>query len=327
MSKVSTARAAAYTAEDWGLLAATAAIWGASFLFIDIAVDHLAPGLVALLRLAFGSATLMLFPASRRPIPRSDWVSIVALGAFWMALPFFLFAVAERSIASSLAGMLNGAVPLTTAIVAAIVFGRLPSPRQITGLVLGFAGVVVICLPSVMGREATSEGVALVLIAVLSYGVGINIAAPLQRRHGTLPVILRAELVSILLLAPVGILGVRESTFVASSVAGVAALGCLGTALAFIAFTTLIGRVGSTSASVAIYFLPAVAIVLGAVVRHEHIVPTSIVGTLCVLGGAYLVARGTGREQSIGTTTVGRGVGRNAPSRPSARVHRTATNR
>lgn len=111
---------AAFSGADWALLVAVAAMWDSSFLFIDIGVDHLAPELVALLRLAFGAATLAFVPAARRRVPRTAWPAIALLGAVWMAVPFVLFAVAQQSIDSSLAGMLNGAAPLFTAIVAGL---------------------------------------------------------------------------------------------------------------------------------------------------------------------------------------------------------------
>ncbi len=251
----------AFTGADWALLAAVAAMWGSSFLLIDIGVDHFAPELVALLRVAFGALTLAFVPAARHRLPRSAWPAVALLGVVWMAAPFVLFGVAQRSIDSSLAGMLNGAAPLFTAIVAGVVARRLPSARRTAGL------------------------------AVALYGVAFNVAAPLQRRHGALPVIWRAQLVAVALLAPLGLAGVADSAFAWSSLVAVAVLGCLGTAVAFVAFTTLVGRVGSTRASITVYFLPAIAIALGALFRDETIAAISLAGTALVLAGAYLASR------------------------------------
>jgi drug/metabolite transporter (DMT)-like permease len=286
---------AAFNSADWALLVAVAAMWGSSFLFIDIGVDHLAPELVALLRLAFGAATLAVVPAARRRVPGTAWPPIALLGAVWMAVPFVLFAVAQQSIDSSLAGMVNGAAPLFTAIVAGLATRELPSRRRAAGLVIGLVGVVAISWPSVQHAHATARGVGLVVLATLLYGVAFNLAGPLERRHGALPVIWRAQLVALALVAPFGLAGMSASTFAWSSVLAVAVLGCLGTAVAFVAFTTLVGRVGSTRASVTIYFLPAVAIVLGALFRDETIAAISLLGTLLVTAGAYLTSRGQQR--------------------------------
>ena len=101
------------------------------------------------------------------------------------------------------------------------------------------------------------------------YGIAFNLAAPLQQRHGAPSVIWRAQIVALVLLTPLGLVSLPASSFAWSSLLAVAALGCLGTAFAFVAFTPLVGRVGSTRASVTVYFVPAVAIVLGVVFRHE----------------------------------------------------------
>ena len=266
-------------------------MWGSSFLFIDIGVDHFAPELVALLRVAFGAATLAVVPAARRRVPRAAWPAIALLGLVWMAAPFVLFGIAQQTIDSSLAGMLNGAAPLFTAIVAGFVARQLPSRRRAAGLAVGLAGVVAISWPSVQDAQATAEGAGLVVLATVLYGVAFNLAAPLQRHHGALPVVWRAQLFALALLAPFGLAAVPASTFAWSSLLAVAVLGCLGTALAFVAFTTLAGRVGSTRASVSVYFVPAVAIALGAVLRDETIAAISLLGTVLVTAGAYLTSR------------------------------------
>ena len=282
---------ARFAAADAALLVAVAAMWGSSFLFIDIGIDQFAPELVALLRIAFGAATLAVVPAARRRVARAAWPTIGLLGAVWMAVPFVLFAVAQQSIDSSLAGMLNGAAPLFTAIVGGVAARQLPSERRALGLAIGFAGVVAISWPSVQDAQATAAGAGLVLLATLLYGIAFNLASPLERRHGALPVIWRAQLVALVLVAPFGIAAVPESTFAWSSLLAVAVLGSLGTAIAFVAFTTLVGRVGSTRASVSVYFLPVVAIALGALARDESIAGISLLGTLLVIAGAYVTSR------------------------------------
>lgn len=290
---------ASFAARDWGLLAAVALMWGSSFLFIDIGVDHLTPGLVAALRLAFGAATLAVFPSARRAVPRSAWPVIALLGVVWMAIPFVLFGVAEQSIDSSLAGMLNAAAPLFTAVVAALVARRLPARRVAAGLAIGFAGVVVISLPALGAAHATALGAGLVIVATMCYGVAFNLAPDLERRHGALPVIWRAQLVALVLVAPVGVAGIPDSSFAWSSLLAVAALGCFGTALAFVGFTILTGRLGPTRASITVYFLPAVAIALGALTRGESIDAVALPGTALVVAGAWLASRATRREPAV----------------------------
>jgi drug/metabolite transporter (DMT)-like permease len=282
---------ARFTSLDTTLLVAVAAMWGSSFLFIDIGVDRFAPELVALLRIAFGAATLAVIGAARAPVPHESWPAIALLGAAWMAVPFVLFAVAQQSIDSSLAGMLNGSAPLFTALVAGLAARQLPSGRRAGGLAIGLAGVVAISWPSIQEADATAAGAGLVLLATLLYGIAFNLAAPLERRHGALPVIWRAQLFALALVAPFGLAAVPDSSFAWSSLLAVAVLGSFGTAIAFVAFTTLVGRVGSTRASVTVYFLPVVAIALGALFRDETIAAISLLGTLLVIAGAYVTSR------------------------------------
>ncbi|HJR66155.1 MAG TPA: DMT family transporter [Gemmatimonadaceae bacterium] len=281
----------AFALQDWAWLVAVALIWGSSYLLIAFGVEHFEPPLVALLRLTFGVAVLASIPAARRPVPRSEWRAIALLGIVWLALPFLLFSIAQQSIDSSLAGMLNAAAPLFVAVVGALAFGKRSGLRQQLGLLVGFLGVVVISWPAVVGAHASVLGVALVLLATLCYGFAGNMAAPLQVRNGSLPVIFRAGLVALVASLPLGLASIPASTFAWSSLLAVAALGVFGTALAFVGFTTLLGRVGAARGSVTIYFLPLVAMVLGAVVRKETIAALSIAGTGLVLIGAYMASR------------------------------------
>jgi drug/metabolite transporter (DMT)-like permease len=279
-----------FATADWLMLTGVALTWGASFLFIDIGLEHFAPVLVAFGRIAFGALTLGAIPAARRPVPRSEWPLIAAMGVTWMAIPFVCFAVAQQWIDSSLAGMINAATPLFVALVAAGAVRQLPSRVQATGLVVGFAGVVAISLPSI-GDGSNALGIGLVLLAAFLYGFAFNIAAPLQRRHGALPVIWRAQLVAVVIVLPFAVVSATESTFGWDSLLAVVALGSLGTGLAFYWFTTLIGRVGSTRGSVAIYLVPVVAIALGAALLDETIHLAAVLGTALVVAGAYITSR------------------------------------
>ena len=207
-----------------------------------------------------------------------------------MAIPFVLFAVAQQWIDSSLAGMINAATPLMVALVAALAVRQLPSRLQGAGLLLGFAGVVAISVPSV-GDGSNALGVALVLLAAFLYGIAFNLTAPLQRRHGALPVIWRAQLVAVVLVLPAAIAGIPSSDVDVPSLLAVAALGALGTGLAFYWFASLIGSVGAPRGSITIYFVPVVAILLGATLRDEVLHPAALGGTALVLAGAWLTSR------------------------------------
>jgi drug/metabolite transporter (DMT)-like permease len=281
----------AFEALDWGLLAGTALIWGSSFVLIALALEAFAPTAVSFLRLVFGVATLAAFPAARRYVPAREWPALAALGLLWMAIPFLLFPLAQQRIDSSLAGMLNGAVPLATAAVAGLVARRLPGRRQLVGLGLGFLGVVAIGWPAIQGATGTALGAGMVVLAVLCYGIAINVAAPLQRRYGALPVLLRAELTALVAVTPLGLWGLGDSSFALASLGAVVLLGSFSTALAYVGLGTLVGRVGPTRGSVTVYFTPVVAIVLGVLFLREAVAAVSLAGTALVIAGAWLASR------------------------------------
>ena len=300
-------RAHAFGASEWALLAVPAVVWGCSFLFIAIAVENIAPATLTMLRIAFGALAIGAFPASRRRVPRSEWPTIALVSLTWMALPFYCFSVAEQWIDSSLAGMLNGAMPLMTAAIAAVLLRRKPAGRMVAGLLIGFAGVVVVMAPALdHGADASASGVALVLLALFCYGIAANVNVPLQQRYGALPVIFRVQLGALAMTAPVGILGFRGSTFDWGATAAVAALGVFGTGVAFVAMSTLLGRVGAARGSIAIYFVPVISLVAGVVFRDEHVAALSIAGMVLVIVGAAITSRTETSPTPTGPPVAGR---------------------
>jgi drug/metabolite transporter (DMT)-like permease len=285
--------AGAFEARDWGLLAATALIWGSAYLLIEIGLEGLEPTAIAFARVALGAAALAAVPAARRArIGGRDRARVALLGVLWLAVPLTLFPIAQQWVSSVVAGMITGAQPLLAAAIAAVLLRRLPGRRQALGLALGFAGVAAIVLSSA-ADEGSSEvlGVGLILIAVACYALSTNVAVPLQRRHGALAVILRALAVAVCVLAVPGVIGLAASSPDAGSLAAMLPLGLLCTGLGYVTFTALVGRVGATRGAVAIYFVPVVAIALGATVRGETVGIAAIAGTAAVLGGGWLTSR------------------------------------
>lgn len=281
---------------EWALFAVPPLIWGCSFLFIAVGIDHFAPSVVTALRIAFGAAALAPFAASRRPVPRHEWPRILLVSATWMAIPFMLFSVAEQWIDSSLAGMLNGAMPLFSAAAAAALLRRLPAPVQLAGLAIGFVGVVLVMWPALDGGSSSSNtGVALVLLAVACYGIATNVSVPLQQQYGPLAVTFRSQLGALVMTVPFAVFGIGGSELSFEGLAAVAALGTLGTGLAFVSLGALIARVGAARGSVAVYFVPIVAVIAGVVVRNEKVFALSLAGVALVVVGAALTSRAARR--------------------------------
>jgi drug/metabolite transporter (DMT)-like permease len=187
--------------------------------------------------------------------------------------------------------MLNGAVPITSAIWATMLLRRLPGWRQLLGIGIGFVGVLAISAPEVIDSSATALGAGLVILAVVLYGLSTNVAVPLQQKYGALPVLFKAQLAALVIVVPFGLWQIPGSTWAWPSALAMIPLGVLGTGIAFALMGTLVGRVGGPRGSVAIYFVPIVAVVLGVLVRGDTIAPLAIVGTGLVLAGAWVASR------------------------------------
>jgi drug/metabolite transporter (DMT)-like permease len=150
-----------------------------------------------------------------------------------MALPLLLIPTAQQWIASSVAAMINGAVPLFAALVAAIMLSRAPGKIQLVGLAIGFTGVSSISLRG-DGSGTQLGGVLLMLLTSMLEGLAMNVAVPLQQRYGALPVLLRSVGVAAVVTLPLALVNLPDSDVQLSSVAAVASLGLLGTGVAYI---------------------------------------------------------------------------------------------
>ena len=292
----------AFAPSDWVAFLAIGAIWGSSFLLIAIGLNAFEPGLVTWLRISAGALTLWLIRAARAPIDRSDRPRLVVMSVLWVAIPFTLFPLAEQHVTSALAGMINGGLPILAAIVASVMLRRLPSRVHVVGLAIGAVGVATIAISAAGAGSSEAIGVAMLLGAVACYAVAINIAAPLQQRYGSLPVMARMLLLAAVLTAPFGVVSIPASRLELGSLAAVLVLGAVGTGLAFVLMGRLVGRVGSTRASFATYLIPVVAMVLGVIVRDEAVEVLGVVGIVAVIAGAILASRPDRGAQSRSTS-------------------------
>ena len=281
-----------FSARDWGLFSAISLIWGSSFLLMAIGLDAFEPGVVTLLRVGLGAAALWLMPPARSArIDRADQPRLIFLSIVWVAIPFTLFPIAQQYVNSAVAGMLNGGVPIFAAVVAVIMLGRMPRLVTIAGLVIGFAGVVAISWPSLQEGSSEALGAALIIVATMCYGISVNVAAPVQQRYGSIPVMARMLAWGTLWTAPLVLLAVPDSSFAWPSLAASVVVGVVGTGIAFVIMGNLVGSVGSTRASFITYVIPVVALVLGVAFRGDEVAPIAVGGVVLVIIGALLASR------------------------------------
>jgi drug/metabolite transporter (DMT)-like permease len=287
---------------DWLLLVLPGLIWGASFLFIAEGLDAMAPNGVTFTRVAIGFLTLSFVPAARRPILRSDLWPTAALGILWLAFPLSMFPIAEQHVSSALTGMLNGATPLFAAVVATLVARRLPARAVLAGLGVGFLGTVITAMPGVDGSSGSPEqavGIGLIVAALASYGVAINLARPLQQRNGALPVIWRSLGVAVILTAPLGAPALARASWSWRSLAAMFLLGAFGTAIAPVLAATAAGRLGATRAAATTFLMPVVALILGITIRGERVQLLSVAGAAVCLAGAWIIRNATRKVQEV----------------------------
>jgi len=277
---------------EWLLALGMALTWGSSFLLIDIIIRDAPTTFVPFGRSFFGMVALFFVPQSRETIDRSHRPRLLILGLIWMAMPFLLFPLAERTVASSIAGMMNGALPVVVAVVTAIWVRKSPSIQRMTAVVVGFLGIVLIAAPSIReGSSADLKGIIYLVLALLCYAVGLNIARPLQAIYSPASLMLRVVAISTVISAPLGLVAMTRATFSLSMIGATIVLGALGSGIAFLLFGTLLKRTGPVRAMIPTYFTPIVGTFLGVFFNDEKILLLSILGMLIVTFGAWLTSR------------------------------------
>lgn len=266
--------------------------WGASFLFIAIAIDHVATGVVPVARLAFGALALACVPAARKRIDREDVRKVALLGFVAMTVPFYLYPLAEKSVASSVTGMINGSIPVTTVLAAAVLTRTVPSRKRVIAVFVGFVGIALISFGSVGdGKGASVHGVLFLLFATCCYAFTSILSREMQVKYGTLTVLLWQELFALLFSLPLGIPAFADSDFAWSALLALMVLGALGTGLAYVLYGMLMVRAGAVRGVIGVFFTPIVATFLGVIFRDEKVTVLAVIGMFVVICGAWLTSR------------------------------------
>ncbi|MFI6155069.1 DMT family transporter [Kitasatospora sp. NPDC051170] len=272
-----------------------ALLWGSGFLWIKLALDGgLSPLHITVIRCASGAGVLLLLARSggqRLPRDRRTWSHLVVAAFFCNALPFFLFGIGEQSVDSGVAGVLNATTPLwSLAIGVALGTERGIRPVRLVGLLIGFAGTLLIFAPWQRGG-LTGWGVSALLAAAVSYAVAFAYMARHLIGRRTAPLALSAAQ----LLAATGLttLALPAGTTTPSAptltaVTAVAVLGVFGTGVTFHLNSRLIADEGPTTAAAVGYLLPVVSVALGAIVLDERVGLRVIAGMALVLVGVGL---------------------------------------
>ncbi|MFE3327888.1 DMT family transporter [Streptomyces sp. NPDC059176] len=281
---------------DWRVrFAALALIWGFSFLLIKLGTQGYAPFQVTFGRLFFGTAVLaaaMLVKRERLPRGPRTWGHLAVAALLLNALPFSLFAYAELTIPSTLAGICNATSPLWGMVLSLVALSEdRPTRRRVAGLGIGFLGVLTV-LGAWQGFSGLDvSGTAMALLASLCYPVGwIYVRRTLAgSTHSNLSLTGSQLMLATLQLALVTPLFTKvPHALPVVPLLAVVALGALGTGVAMLLQYGLVAEVGPTTATMVTYFIPVIATIAGVTLLDEEFGWNTPIGALVVLVGAAL---------------------------------------
>jgi drug/metabolite transporter (DMT)-like permease len=287
-----------------------AVLWGSTFLWIKLALEDLSPVQVTLTRCALGALVLLgLSLRGGRHLPRSSkvWGRIVIAAFFCNALPFAMFSIGEQSVDSGVAGVLNATTPLWSLLIGlAIGTERGLRPVRLVGLVVGFAGTLVIFAPWRQTGLA-SWGALAILVAAASYAIGFAYMGRKLVGQGHATIALSAsQLIAATgltaLTLPAG--GLAPVHLHPAGLIAVVVLGVFATGVTFHLTYRIIADEGATNAATVGYLLPVVSVALGAIVLDEQLSVRIVAGMVVVLVGLGMTRWKRRDEKPLDITTL-----------------------
>jgi drug/metabolite transporter (DMT)-like permease len=282
------------------MLFTLALIWGASFLFIKIGVQEMSPATLVTLRLAFGVITLFEIAAARPALVagwQRYWRLAILVAIFNVIIPYLLISWGETRIFSGTASILNATTPLFTVLLASVWIGNgheALSWRKGIGILIGFLGVFLVF--GLNGRAFSDQSLPIILgeLAVVGASASYGVGGLLSRRYagegtGTLVGPMTSLTAALIISIPIAVLWNPPTAFPSWKALGaVAALGVLGTGVAYLFYFWLIRNVGAPRTSMVTYLLPFTALLWGWLVFGEPILPNAILGLALVLLGTMI---------------------------------------
>jgi drug/metabolite transporter (DMT)-like permease len=276
-------------------VAALALLWGSGFLWIKIGLDGFSPIQITLFRMALGAAVLLgilQLRGLRLPRDRTTWMHLTVAAFFGNTVPYLLFSIGEQTVSSATAGVINASTPLWTVLITVFAYQNgIAARRNAWSLIIGFAGVLLIFSPWNHASEIASWGGLACLIAAASYGISyVYIGKFLVAKDLGVLRMATGQLIcaTAITLATVPLFGWTEPQWTLAPTLAVFILGALGTGIAYILNYRIITDDGPTAASIIVYLLPVVAVILGVTVLDETVDIQTVGGTIAVLWAAQI---------------------------------------
>jgi drug/metabolite transporter (DMT)-like permease len=277
------------------LLLLVSSLWGASYLFIKVALEDMEPTTMMAIRLLLAGVVLFAVLVARsglrrtvaelRAVGRHAFV----LGVINGALPFWLIAWGEKYVDSGVAAVANATVPIFVALLAIRIR---PSERAtgtgLVGILVGLVGVAVLAGVEPQGGWWAVAGTLAIVLSSLAYARA-NLYTQDHLPTTPAPVIVCAVgLAGGLLILPAGIAQAPATVPGLEALGAVIALSVLGTAVASIAHYTMLQRYGSARTSLIAYLIPVTALAYGAAILDEPLTLNALLGLALILLGVAL---------------------------------------
>ncbi|HWT95738.1 MAG TPA: DMT family transporter [Solirubrobacteraceae bacterium] len=297
------------TKRDWVLMGALAALWGASYALIKVAIDGgLSDTFIVFARTLLGAAVLWpvllrtgALPAVRR---RFGWLALISVAQ--IVGPFLLITWGEHHVPSSLAGILVASAPIWAALIAlTVVRTERMQGAGLAGVALGIVGVGLLFGVDLHGDDDALLGGAGILLAGLGYAIAGFVAK--AKCADVPPVGVAGTIIglSALIMLPTVPFGAPTETPNAGTIAALVLLGAGGTGAAFLVFYMLNAQVGPTRSAVVAYIAPGFSVFYGVAFMDEAFTLGTAAGLVLILLGSWMAAAGRtpGRRRRDQTAT------------------------
>lgn len=282
---------------DWLKFTLLGVIWGSSFLWIKIGLREVGPLTLVTYRAASAALGLGIFLLLNRRLNLrwSHLLPFFILGVVNAAVPFALITWAELTITSGMASILNSTSPLWVILLGPLFLAdEKVTWARTAGLLLGFAGVVVLMMRSLNGAVSPLPGVAAMLVATFCYALGAIFIRKNKAELSTEMRVFGQFSTAALVMLPAAALFEPPFEIPALPLTWTALLwlGLLGSALASILYFDLIKSAGPTRALLVTYIFPLVGVILGAIFLQESVSINLVIGGAMILAGIWIVNQG-----------------------------------
>jgi drug/metabolite transporter (DMT)-like permease len=293
----------ALSAKNWLKFILLGLVWGSSFLWIKLALGEVSPFVVVFFRAGIAFLGLsVVWVVNRVKLRWQDWWKFAIMGVFNHAFPIVLICWSETHISSGLAAILNSTTPLFTILIAPLFLSdERITLQRVLGLVIGFAGVIVLASNDMKSEDALSGvGIITMLVAATSYAAsGVFVRKAMTgisheaQSIGQMGMAFLVMIPTVLIADPSFHLPTHTITWVS-----LVWLGLLGTCITLLVWFSLLNSVGPLKTSMVTYMFPLVGVFLGWIFLHEEPNWRLLVGGVLVIL-AVVIVNSLGRKNQV----------------------------